>query len=118
VYGNNSSKQPFTRMIDGNPQSYWDAGHKLKNYCVFDFGRTVKCMRMRYTALNQSSYAPKQCDLFAGLDPDPQSSGWKRVYQFCGPRPGRDTKKEDTGLHYESGTFNVRTRCVLPRRCA
>jgi hypothetical protein len=67
LYSNKSSKTPVASMVDGKPASYWDGGNKLTNYAVFDFGRTVKCMRMRYSAVNKSAYAPKSCELYVCL---------------------------------------------------
>jgi len=110
IYANKSSKEPPTNMLDGNPKTFWDAGNKLQNYCVFDFGRTVKCTGMRFSSINKSAYAPKNCELFAGVDPDPKSSSWKRVISFHGGKPGNASKKDDSFVHFETRSFSTRTR--------
>eukprot|EP00041_Stephanoeca_diplocostata_P038677 m.1541609 g.1541609 ORF g.1541609 m.1541609 type:complete len:4012 (+) comp25251_c0_seq2:253-12288(+) len=108
MYANKSSKQPAKNMLDDDQGTFWDAGNKLTNYAVFDFGRSVKILCFKYKCHNNKAYAPKKCDLYVGPEPDPKSKKWAKVLSFKGTEPDQDPNKRV--IQFESEAFNVRGR--------
>lgn len=108
MYANKTSKQPAKNMLDDNPHTFWDAGNKMKNYAVFDFGRSVKILCFKYKCHNNKAFAPKKCDLYVGPEPDPKSKKWAKVMSFKGTEP--DQNPDKPLIPFESQPFNVRGR--------